>query len=389
MSAQTALALHEREVPACLRIEGVGLGRRLLSAMAIVAGLAASSANAQVALKALHTFDGADGARPKGGVILATDGNFYGTTSSGGANGKGSVFKMTRKGATTTMYSFSGSDGSDPEAALVQGSDGLLYGTTYGGGANGMGTVFRIGSHQALKTLHSFDGSDGRLPFASLVQGADGDFYGSTFFGGSNDVGALFKISGKGQFTLLNSFGPDNGGNPANALVLARDGNFYTTTFGNTAIMMTPAGDVTLLHVFESNEGIETAGLVQASDGAFYGTAALGGDFGAGTLFRMTSDGTVTVIHSFNGQNDGGQLTAPPMQATDGNLYGLTWEKAGTMYRMTLDGQFTSLYNFRKGKGAPPEGVLVQDAAGDFYGVTSGGGADGDGTVFKMSGVIQ
>jgi uncharacterized repeat protein (TIGR03803 family) len=144
----------------------------------------------------LHNFDGSDGASPFGALIEGSDGNLYGTTESGGANGYGgTVFKLTPDGTLTTLHNFFGIDGEAPFGALVEGSDGNLYGTTEYGGANGYGTIFQLTPGSTLTTLHSFDSTDGALPNAGLVQGTDGKFYGTTYAGGANNVGAVFSLS--------------------------------------------------------------------------------------------------------------------------------------------------------------------------------------------------
>jgi uncharacterized repeat protein (TIGR03803 family) len=131
---------------------------------------------------------------PNGALVQATDGNLYGTTWVGGANGYGTFFVID-SGTVTPLHSFDSSDGAYPNASLVQASNGNFYGTTYGGGANGQGTVFEITSAGAVTTLYSFSSSDGAYPWAGLVQGTDGNFYGTTYLGGANNYGTVFKIT--------------------------------------------------------------------------------------------------------------------------------------------------------------------------------------------------
>jgi uncharacterized repeat protein (TIGR03803 family) len=147
-------------------------------------------------LTTLHNFNGTDGGDPTyAGLVQASDGNFYGTTTQGGSHNHGTVFKITPTGSLTTLHNFNVSDGSEPEAALIQASDGNLYGTTTLGGDVNAGTVFKITPAGVLTTLHSFAYTDGRLPECALVQGADGDFYGSTAFGGTHSQGTIFRLS--------------------------------------------------------------------------------------------------------------------------------------------------------------------------------------------------
>ena len=228
-------------------------------------------------LTTLHMFAGypSDGGVPDAGVVQATDGNFYGTTYTGGASGNcqggcGTIFKITSAGTLTTLHSFTWYDGASPVGALVQGSDGNLYGTTYGGGAEPrVGTVFKITPGGTLTTLYSFcaqaNCTDGQQPYAGLVRGSDGNFYGTTLEGGANtgcslgagSCGTVFKITPGGALTTLHSFcaqaGCADGGNPYAGLVQGSDGNFYGTTFERgangygTVFKITPAGTLTTL----------------------------------------------------------------------------------------------------------------------------------------------
>ncbi len=242
----------------------------------------------------LYSFTGPDGAGPWAGLTQGTDGNFYGTTTSGGANDGGTVFKITPTGELTTLYSFDFSHGFGPFAGLVQGSDGNFYGSTYEGGADDLGVVFKITSSGTLTTLHSFAVADGTGPVAGLIQATDGNFYGTTEGGGAYDDGTVFKITPSGTLTTLDSFGGGDGASPWAGLVQASDGNFYgTTLLGNgfynygTVFKITPSGTLITLHSFDGSDGQRPyAGLVQASDGNFYGTTYLGA-FGYGTVFRL------------------------------------------------------------------------------------------------------
>jgi len=236
--------------------------------------------------------------------VPGSDGNFYCTTASGGDHYKGTVFKVTAIGTLTTLHSFSGSpsDGAVPGAGLVQGTDGSFYGTTTSGGAHYQGTVFRITPAGALTVLHSFSGypTEGAGPTAGLVQGSDGNFYGTTASGGAHYLGTVFKIDATGNLTTLHSFSgpPSDGIGPAAGLIQGSDGNFYGTTgaggahYQGTAFEITPVGALTVLHSFSGspNEGAgPIAGLVQSSDGNFYGTTALGGTNSKGTVFKLSS----------------------------------------------------------------------------------------------------
>ncbi len=277
----------------------------------------------------LHNFNTTDGARPNSGLTLGTDGNLYGTTSVGGL-GFGTVFKITTAGAFKSLHSFNGStEGELPNAPPVQGLDGNFYGTTSNGFNAVTGTVYRITPAGALTTIHTFS-ADIRQPISGLVLGTDGSFYGTTVGGpGVHINGTIYKITPKGVFTPLHDFDGTHGKRPQNPLIQGNDGNFYGTTSGGgpdglgVIYKMTPAGVTTDIHDFHQLDGLgysPFAGLVQATDGKFYG-ATLGP--AAGKLFQVTSTGTYAIVHSFNG-TQGQSPQVAPYQHTGGTLYGDT-----------------------------------------------------------------
>src|SRR5664279_1823165 len=260
--------------------------------------------------KTVHSFASRDGAFPWASLVQATDGNFYGTTQIGGnaacPSGCGTVFKVTPSGKLT-IFSFDGTNGSTPFAGLVQGADGDLYGATLGGGTGTnpprgpRGTVFTITPNGTCTVLHAFDNMDGSLPFAGLIRGANGDFYGTTEEGGAYAYGTVFVITSTGSLTTLHSFDVTDGDTPISPLVQANDGNYYGTTsydgthpnFG-TVYKITPSGKLTTLYNFDSKDGsYPYAGLVQATNGAFYGATFAGGSskacpYGCGTVFSLS-----------------------------------------------------------------------------------------------------
>jgi uncharacterized repeat protein (TIGR03803 family) len=318
----------------------------------------------------LASFDGADGAYASfGSLVQGFDGNFYGTTYGGGANQAGAVFKVTPSGALTTLYSFCAqaacTDGSSPEAGLVLATNGNFYGSTTAGGASGDGTVFEITPAGTLTTLHSFDGTDGATPFDAPVQATDGNFYATTPGGGAYGQGTVFKMTPSGTLTTLYSFcaqaGCPDGSDPEGGLIQGTDGNFYGTTNSGgtssgcgsdgcgTVFKITPAGTLTTLHSFQDSDGDNPYdALVQATDGNFYGTTHNDGIDGDGTVFQITPGGTLTTLHQFDG-TDGENPLGGLLQATDRNLYGTTFYGGavgdGTVFRISTSGTLTTLYN--------------------------------------------
>jgi uncharacterized repeat protein (TIGR03803 family) len=255
------------------------------------------------------------------GLVLGTDGNFYGTTS-------GTVFQITSGGVLTTLHTFEGSDGYLPEAALVQGTDGKFYGTTSLGGAYNLGTIFRMSSGGAFATVHNFQYLP--HPQAALVQASDGNFYGATANGGTaNGCGVVFRITPSGAFNSVHQFGCTDGAYPEGALVEGSDGKLYGTTAaggasGNGIVFRVGrlGGGFATLHSFASTDGSRPGtGLIQGSDGNFYGTTWVGGSSGCGTLFQITPAGTLTTLYNFNCTTDGFLPYGAPVQHTNGTLY--------------------------------------------------------------------
>ena len=270
-----------------------------------------------------------DGELPMGGLVRATNGELYGTTYAGGASaypcfsnveGCGTVFKITLSGTLTTLHIFAGypTDGGAPTAGLVQAANGDLYGTTAEGGASNNGTVFKITPSGTLTVLYSFCSQsscvDGAGPGASLVQATNGDLYGTTQGGGASNDGTVFKITPSGTLTTLYTF-CSPGGCPVkpipSALIQATDGNFYGTTYNGgdhctpagcgTVFKITPGGTLATLHSFCAQsgctDGSSPEGLVQDTNGTFYGTTGFGGVAhsctpsapGCGTAFSLAT----------------------------------------------------------------------------------------------------
>ena len=318
-------------------------------------------------------------ANPRGNLTLGPDGYFYGTTAFGGQYGEGAVFRVTTNGNLMALASFGSflKDGNWPFAGLTLGPDGNFYGTTATGGTNQIsgtnntGTIFRLTTNGALATVASFTGFNGSYPECQLIIGLNGNFYGTTAYGGVSNVGTVFQVTTNGVLTTLASFSGTNGAMPQAGLTLGLDGNFYgTTTYGGisnvgTIFQVTPGGDLTTLVNFNTTNGALPYGQLRlGADGDLYGTTSSGGISSGsfqpttnssvgyfGTVFRVTTAGTLT-----------------------------------TLADLTFFEDYGGLYS---GLGGPigwnPYGQLIQGADGDFYGTTSGGGTNGSGTIFKVS----
>ena len=362
------------------------------------------------------------GATPQAPLTLAPDGSMWGVMNVGGTYNRGTVFKVSPGGTMTTLSSFYGNtngadSGLNPQGNLVRASDGHFYGTSNTGGVNNLGCIFRVTPAGELSTLVSFTGATGSVlgsnPINGLTLGNDGALYGVAQ---NSNSGYIFKVTTSGVFTTLVAFtgttGTNLGSAPRGNLVLGSDGNFYGTTatggsgggFG-TVFKMTPAGTLTTLVNFTGTTGAAlgatpTSGLVQHSNGNFYGMTSAGGAYSLGSIFEVTPAGVLTTLVSFTG-GSGLWLGSAPKGSltlgTDGFLYGTTTTGGtlggfGTVFKVSTTGTLTTLVQFSGttgiALGSSPNGGLVLHPNGELYGTTSAGGAyssGSNGTIFKVS----
>jgi uncharacterized repeat protein (TIGR03803 family) len=382
----------------------------ILIVMALLAILTLAGTALAQSVTVLHTFNGNDGADPAQQLLQASDGNLYGTTSSGGPPttcpdffGCGTIFKLDAAGRFTALHYFVPTEGAQP-SRLLAASDGNFYGTTpsYGigpssgcGFSHSCGTVFKMDRSGSLTVLHYFQGgTDGQTPTGGLIQASDGNLYGTTW------AGTVYRIDTAGNLTTLHTFNKVRDGAGVNGpLVQGTDGNFYGTasfggTFdGGTIFKVDAAGNLTVLHHFAFTEGWQPkAGLIQARDGFFYGTTEQGGS--AGFIFKIDVAGNYTVLHSFDDYgSDGYRPVTPLIQGADGNFYGTVpldglpvWDpnRKGVLFKLDTAGNVSVLQTFTGSNGASPYAAVVQANDGMLYGTTFGGGLNGLGVIFRL-----
>jgi uncharacterized repeat protein (TIGR03803 family) len=384
--------------------------------------LVASQASQAQTFSVLYTFTGGkDGGTPYTELVLDPSGNLYGTTYEAGKFGFGTVFRLGSTGALVVLHAFGNKwGGGNPiDPSLVIDAAGNLYGTTLGGGRFGAGTVFKISTKGVETVLHNFSskGGDGQSPVGGVIQDASGNLYGTTEVGGDyncnppSGCGVVFKIDPAGNETILHAFGgtPD-GANPHGGLVLDGKGNLYGSTFvGGTGICdiqptcgtvfkIDSTGSYTVIHNFSGypkDGGNPDCNLLINSAGILYGTTVFGGSHDWGTTFKINAYGKETLLYSFLGQPDGAQPAGALVRDSKGNLYGTTYSGGtggvGTVFQLDSSGIETILHSFSNSSdGAWPWDGLTQDSSGNLYGAASAGGIGNCGgyscgTIFKLS----
>ena len=287
-----------------------------------------------------------EGSKPRGQLVQAADGNFYGVTMQNGG-GYGSVFKMTPAGALTPVFGFdNGAGGGYPTGTLTLASNGQLFGATSQGGSSDRGTLFRVipGASPTFATITTFINTNGQVPTGVLFAAADGNMYGTTQSGGTNNRGTLFKLTPAGVHSVFGNLGTTSAAKPSGAVVRTSAGEFFgvTSEGGANAVgcvyRVTAAGVVSIIHSFTST-GPRTplGGLTLGADGLFYGTTTVGGNSGLGTIFKINTAGVITHFRHFD-YSTGDLPLGPLTVASSGALYGVSQNGgtggAGTVYRI-------------------------------------------------------
>jgi len=365
----------------------------------IAAATTAATAQTYTDLFNFNGTDGANPEHPAL-LAQGRDGNLYGTTYNGGTHGAGVVFRITPSGDLTVLYNFDPINSYYPAGGLTLGTDGNFYGTTYAGPwSKYYGTIFKITPTGNLTTLYTFCSqsrcTDGGSPYAPPIEGTDGNFYGTTSstaykITSSGTFTLLATLPGTGKAPLLQGRGgtfygtTETGG----ANRCPQDG-FHSC---GTVFKITPQGVLNIIHNFDGKHGLApVAPLIQGSDGNFYGTAKAGGGHNGGDLFKLTPQGGFTVLHRFldpNYPEDGAHPVAGLVQATDGNFYGATHVggngNCGVIFQLTPAGAYSILYNLDNTHGSYPMSTPMQHTNGKIYGLATNGGTSGDGVVYSL-----
>jgi uncharacterized repeat protein (TIGR03803 family) len=393
----------------------------------IVVALAGTSISAAQGLVYDFPNVSGDARYPGGALTQGRDGNLYGVSNTDDQNNYGTIYMLTPAGVETGLHHFlhDGTEGTycsyytSGAWGLTLASDGNFYGACEGGGTAsnfcggdyGCGTVYKITPDGTFTVLHSFLGaaaSEGSSPLGPLTEGADGNLYGVTYYGGTSSTGSgtVYKITKTGTLTTVHSFSSveSNGVGPAGALFLSSDGNFYgTATAGGsggygTVFKITTKGKITVLHNFTqaaTDGGTPTGGVIQGADNSLYGATYFGGTSSEGTLFKVTTSKKFTLLHSFDLAADYGILpTEGVIQATDGNIYGVTTSYAGGGYANNgsayefntakKGGGFSVLFDFGGAVYPLPDSPFLNHTNGLLYGSTYQGGQYSLGLVYSV-----
>jgi uncharacterized repeat protein (TIGR03803 family) len=364
----------------------------------------------------LHDFNASvgdpQGLTQEGPIRQGRDGNLYGTTHAGGSSSAGTFFNMKTSGTPSVLGSFTSTTGDLPFGGTTFGTDGNFYGATSSGGTFGYGTLFRVNSKGVITKLYDFSNTgDGAAPTTPpvggpsfgqfFVTGGNGDFYGVTtgLVNGTQYPSTFYKIYAPG-FLLWHVFA-NSEGSQCSGVVLGSNGNFWGgCNYGGannqgTLFQITPNGTLTVMHNFVGSDGLFPGGLpmVQAADGNYYGVTAGGGSFGFGTVFQLQPTGVHKVLYHFTGGADGATPAAGLTVGADGNLYGTTAaggsftscaNGCGVIFKITTSGTYSVQYTFDGSHGSNPQSALALDTDGHFYGTTSAGGANGGGVFYSF-----
>jgi uncharacterized repeat protein (TIGR03803 family) len=371
-------------------------------ALALILIWACMSAQARAGdLKALASFNGANGILPQGGVTFDANGNLFGTAYEGGANSQGTVWELAKGSSTiTALASFNGTNGSFPVPGATLDTNGNLFGTASNGGANGVGAVWElIKGSSTITALASFNTANGAVPFAGVTFDANGNLFGTTIGGGTNGAGAVWELP-KGSSTImaLASFNLPSQ-SVYGGVTLDANGNLFGTTGsggannqGTVWELAKGSNSITTLASFDGTNGnLPRAGATFDANGNLFGTTYVGGASNQGTVWELAKgSSTITALGSFNGTNGVLPLGGVTFDA-NGNLYGTASEGGanalGTVWELAKGSStITALGSFDITTGNDPKDSVTLDPHGNLFGTAAVGpsGASSDGTVWEF-----
>ena len=369
--------------------------------------------------KVLHSFVASEGQNPRSGLVRDFSGNLYGTTYYGGIFkncdeelGGGTLFRLDPGGKLTVLHAFNRqNDGCSP-TGIVRDSAGNIYGNAYN-------NVYGLTASHQLVVIDNFPSfAEGLSPFGPLFRDSEGNLYGTTLGGGDgtdcglSGCGTVFEIDKSGQQTVLHTFtGGADGSDPQGGVIRDSDGNLYgTTSLGGdfscsylgsapgcgTVFKLSSDGVFSVLHTFIGGTDGEnpTSGLTMDSAGNLYGVTIAGGlpacqgQMGCGTVFKIDPSGSETILHAFTNTYQGSYPVGSLALDSAGNLYGTALGgdavNDGVVFKLNARGVETVLHRFNGRDGSSPEGGVIRDGSGNLYGTTTGGGTQGEGTVFEV-----
>jgi uncharacterized repeat protein (TIGR03803 family) len=345
----------------------------------------------------LRSFADATGSQPAGSLTAGGDGALYGATAAGGTSGAGTLYRLTTTGAHTVLTNLSPATGATPRGGLITGADGSLYGAASAGGAGNGGAFFKVTTTGVFTPLAAVTPAAGWLPSGPPVEDTPGVFLFPMAAGGAHGGGVLSQLTSGGTVTTAASAGGTTGDVPAGTL-LKNGAHWYGvalrggTADRGTAFRYSAASGLTLLASYANGTGsVPDGGLITGGDGALYGTAMEGGTALQGTLYKVTTAGARTRLVSFTGTGGAAKGSRPRGRlvfAANNNYYGLCEmggaANAGTLFRMSAAGTVTILAEFSATGPRHPLGGLVSAADGSLYGTVSAGGAHGAGALLRV-----
>lgn len=396
--------------------------REVVRAAALIVMTAVLAGPVEAKYEVVYSFQGgSSGANPGAPVTFDSSGNLYGTTDGGGGScGCGTVFKIGSAGYAV-LHAFDKTDGAGPSSNLVFDNSGNVYGTTFEGGV-GAGTVFKLRPDGSEAWLYSFlGGNDGSTPYGNIAIDSAGNIYGTTTTGGGGTncengsqfgCGTVFEVAPDGTKTTVHAFqgGSDDGAGPGGLIidssgdllvVTGEGGSCSLSAYGcGTVFKIPPDGKGSILYAFQGgNDGGGPIGLVADGNGNLFGATVEGGSetacsgFGCGTVFKISTSGSESVLYAFQNGRDGAYPQAGVILDQAGNLYGTTEDAGGSgckgggcgiVFKISPTGQETILRRLGMRTGTNPLAPLVLGKYGLLYGTAQFGGAHNDGVVFSI-----